>query len=88
MVFNGSCACWLLFSIGVAVIYKFEAVVINVEEKFRTLRARKTASGEIEQDVESLGWFVRIAQSAAIGVGVDKPDILPGDKVQITMAKI
>lgn len=67
--------------------YVFETNVINVEEKFCTVRGRMV-DGQKVVDTESMGWFIRLTESSAICVGSEKPNIVAGDKVRFTLEKI
>lgn len=60
--------------------------VISVEERFRVARGYKRGD-ETVLEQKSLGWFIRITESSAIGVGPNKPDVSPGDEIILTLEK-
>lgn len=61
--------------------------VISVEERTETLRGRKDADGNAVLETRSLGWFIRISDSSAIGVGMEKPDVAVGDEIVLLLVK-
>lgn len=69
------------------VIARASAIVLSVEERFRDIRGYKNEAGQTQIDRESLGWFIRISESSAIGVGSVRPDINPGDEIILTLEK-
>lgn len=67
--------------------YVYEARVLSVEEKFETLPSVQDSGGKWSSPLRSVGWFIRISEASAIGVGQEKPDIVPGDTMIITLQK-
>lgn len=66
--------------------HEWEATVLSVTEH----KVKKYVSGVGDAAVfeeVSAGWFVRVSESSAIGVGMTKPDLEPGDTVGLTMFK-
>lgn len=68
--------------------YVYLATVISVTEKFQDLPVVQDANKQWSVPKESLGWYIRISASAAISVGDEKPDLVPGDQIQITIEKV
>lgn len=66
--------------------YVFTTKLVSVEEKFRTIRAKKVGD-QVQEETESLGWFLRLSESSAICVGAEKPDLAAGDLVTLTIEK-
>lgn len=62
--------------------------------KVLSVTERKTPGSSIVVDDKyqpgpevSLGWFVRWDESSAIFMGMEKPDIQPGDMLQLTAVR-
>jgi hypothetical protein len=71
------------------VSYTFTAPVLGVEEKFAPQwTTGKNETGEWLYATRSLGWFVRITSEMSIRVGPERPDIVAGDVVLLTLEKI
>lgn len=68
--------------------YVLTGRVISVEEKRVKLAAVQDSDGKWSVPEMGIGWFVRIAQSSSIFVGIEKPDIAVGDMIRMTMEKI
>lgn len=64
--------------------YIYFANVVSVTEHFETVSGRKNEQGQVDITHKSLGWFVRVTESSAIHVGMEKPDIKVGDRIKIT----
>jgi hypothetical protein len=69
------------------ILFKGMTQVVNVEEKFETVRGYKDSNGQTVVVTRSCGWFIRITDSAAISFGPDKPDVKAGDRVLLTLEK-
>jgi len=72
--------------------YVFHSHVVDVKERQRALRSRKTGrkledgKDEIVVDYENLGWFVFIdGFPDSIGVGEIRPEWSPGQKIKIVI---
>lgn len=66
--------------------YIWDARVISVNEHKTTIWKGGVGAAAIMEEVSS-GWYVRVTESSAIHVGSEKPDLLPGDTVELTMIK-
>jgi hypothetical protein len=65
--------------------YIFHTQVLSVEEKTRIARAWKVGA-DVKTETESLGWFVMFGDSgASLYFGHDKPDLVVGQNVTITI---
>lgn len=69
------------------IIARASARVLSVEERFQTIRGHLDANKQTVLEQENLGWFIRITESSAIGVGPNKPDVQAGDEIIITLEK-
>ena len=60
--------------------------IVSIEEKFENYGGYKDTVGETVIERRSVGWWVRITNSAAIRVGSSRPEgIKVGDKVLVTL---
>jgi hypothetical protein len=61
--------------------YVSKCVALSVEERF------KSEWDEAAKEVKkvSVGWFVRVSESSAVFVGMEKPDIKEGDKMRLAL---
>jgi hypothetical protein len=61
--------------------YVSKCVALSVEERYRS--EWNEAAKETKQ--VSVGWFVRVTESSAVYVGMEKPDIKEGDKMRLVL---
>jgi hypothetical protein len=64
-----------------SVRYVSKCVALSVEERHRDEWDEATKGTK----KVSLGWFVRVNESSAIFVGMEKPDIKAGDKLKLSL---
>lgn len=70
-----------------------KAKIVNVLEHHRTIRGRRDAQGHAFTESVNLGWFLHIdfdgdgIASTSFGVGTEKPDLKPGDEIEILFLK-
>jgi hypothetical protein len=75
--------------------YHFEGVVLSVEERMDTVRTNwrrdpndPTQTKNIcNETVVSQGWFARFTDSSSMYFGMEKPDFVKGDTLQMTVIK-
>lgn len=73
--------------------YVFETEVVRVFRHEPVVRAFKVHHEDepdtVEQVTQDLGWFVALDGSReALGLGPDKPDLAPGDKMRVSLEKV
>lgn len=66
--------------------YKWVARVLSVQEHKATVWKGGVGDAAVMEEV-SVGWFARVTESSAIFLGFEKPDIQPGDEVELTMTR-
>jgi hypothetical protein len=75
--------------------YHFEGIVLSVEERHDTVHSNwrrdpndPTQTKNISDTKNvSQGWFVRFTDSSAMFFGMQKPDFVKGDTLQMTVVK-
>lgn len=67
--------------------HQWNATVVSVTEHKSKRYVSGVGDAAVFEEV-SAGWFVRISESSAIGVGATRPDLKPGDTVLLTMEKV
>lgn len=74
--------------------FVFETEVVRVfhHEPLKSARKVKDPEGgpdTVEHVTEDQGWFVALRGSwEALGLGFDKPDLAPGDKMRVSLEKV
>jgi hypothetical protein len=66
--------------------YILKLRVRSIEEKFEQTNWHKTASGEVECDTRSLGWFISfVGPYESLFLDAEKPDFQPGQQVRLIL---
>lgn len=69
--------------------YVSRCVAMSVEERFEDFNHRKDPNDATKfvSDKRSIGWWVRVSESSAVFVGMEKPDIVKGDSLRHILEK-
>lgn len=73
-------------------MFVYSAKVLSVVERQAVVRSfvrdRGQPTEQVEAETRSEGWFLYLEGNISIGVGPDRPDIVEGDELRITIERV